>query len=94
MKYRKRAVLIDAIQYLGDPAPVFAWALDLIPYGAVMPLGEPYGNLVVDTPSGTLPVSPGDWITCDAKGEFGVCGQDIFAAEYEAVVQGEGIIPF
>ena len=86
MKFRKKPVVIEAIQY--NPhvncAEVAAF------------LGQTHddkycreagGNLswVIHTMEGDMECSPGDWIIKGIKGEFYPCKPDIFDATYEPV---------
>lgn len=84
MKFRKKPVVIDAVQFTGDNA-LAIWAF----------MGRPdlAANLelhdtdlpIVETREGTLVASLGDWIIKGVAGEFYPCKPDIFAATYDAV---------
>lgn len=82
MKYRKKPVVIEAVQYTGNNA------LEVIRF-----MGGPSGNLelhdtdlpAIHTLEGDMTASVGDWIIKGVKGEFYPCKPDIFAATYEAV---------
>lgn len=42
--------------------------------------------MLMNSSSGaTRPVSPGDWVIRDGRGEFHPCGPDVFAEAYEPV---------
>ena len=76
MKYRKKPVVIDAVQWfqLGDhPAVEPAHPRT----GADLPF--------IQTLEGKLYVTPGDWIITGVKGECYPCKPDIFEATYERV---------
>ena len=82
MKYRKKPVVIDAVQYDGTDAGYdavcgFAIGIHLDPRGD--------RTFAVPTLEGELIASPGDWIIRGVKGEYYPCKPDIFAATYEAV---------
>jgi len=78
LKYRKKPVVIDAVQYTG------ANFNDIEEFvGGDAEFRE--GQLVVATLEGPLRASPGDWIIKGVKGEFYPCKPNIFALTYEAV---------
>ena len=80
MKYRKKPVVIDAIQYDGKNCmAVLAWA------GASQITEDFLGGLEIPTLEGTMKASVGDWIIRGVRGELYPCKPDIFAATYEAV---------
>ena len=95
MKYRKKPVVIDAIQWTGNNIeqvlPFFGDISKLPnPDGYVNPgIGHcpPEGTLDIHTLEGTMTASAGDWIIKGIKGEFYPCKPDIFAATYEPVEQ-------
>jgi len=81
MKFRKKPVVIDAIQlsrvthtecceFIGD-------SLGPVNFGAV--------NLIIKTLEGEMLAIEGDWIIKGIKGEFYPCKPDIFEATYEKV---------
>jgi hypothetical protein len=77
-KYRKKPVVIDAVQFTGknfDEIEAFAGG------DACFVNGE----LVVATLEGSLRATIGDYIIKGIKGEFYPCKPDIFEATYEAV---------
>ena len=86
MKFRKKPVVIDAVQWDED-----ARTLDTLPGLRSIVLsheGSIYlpclcQNLRIKTPEGDLHVSRGDWIIRGVKGEYYPCKPDIFAATYE-----------
>jgi len=77
-KYRKKPVVIDAMQWNGpaDNAALQAFA------GHWASVGE---GVYITTLEGSMKASPGDWIIKGIKGEFYPCKPDIFAATYELV---------
>ena len=79
MKYRKKPVVIDAMQVTS--ATPFIDVAKFV--GKDIRVG--INGLVIDTLEGELHVSPGDWIIRGVKGEFYPCKPDIFAATYEPV---------
>ena len=80
MKFRKKPVVIEAIQYLGgdesqDDVADFMDAEIAVSDDAIL----------IDTLEGEMMAMPGDWIIKGIKGEFYPCKPDIFAATYDAV---------
>jgi hypothetical protein len=74
-KYRKKPVVIEAVQWFkhGDHPEV-----TLLPIG-----GSNAGKGFIHTLEGGHVVTPGDWIITGVKGEQYPCKPDIFAATYE-----------
>lgn len=86
-QYRKKPVVIDAIQWdgcaLSVPIPdwfIIPWSDKTIDRDA-----NDGSKLVIKTMEGDMTASAGDWIICGVKGELYPCKPDIFAATYEAV---------
>ena len=79
--YRKKPVVIEAVQWLGPNNPPHPEVVEYTDVEA--PMGE-RGRYYVNTLEGPLRVSPGDWIIKGIKGEHYPCKPDIFAATYEA----------
>lgn len=79
-KYRKKPVVIDAVQYVGtnwqEIVSLIGFDETSIDRGDV---------LIIHTLEGAMRASPNDWIIRGIKGEFYPCKPDIFAATYEAV---------
>ena len=78
-KFRKKPVVIEAIQFTG------------LNFGVIESfVGGDYGkdangDGVIATLEGAMKISLKDWIIKGARGEFYPCKPDIFAATYEAV---------
>ncbi len=71
MKYRKKPVVIEAVQFEATkPLP------DGVEY-------DSKGYAIIRTLEGDMRVSDGDWIITGVKGERYPCKPDIFAAIYE-----------
>lgn len=91
-KYRKKPVVVDAVQNDGEWAPILAW-LDSLHDGhySVPPGGEPPitrtsdGALHIKTLEGVMTARPGWWVIRGVAGEFYPCDPDIFQATYDAV---------
>lgn len=93
MKFRKKPVVIDAIQIPVDKfgeRDFFAWGELAATLGMWMP-DAPWKvteNLGIDIPTleGVMHASPGDWIIRGVHGECYPCKPDIFEKTYERVV--------
>jgi hypothetical protein len=88
MKYRKKPVVIEAIQYegKGNVVPRGAlpdWLWEALEKGIAHSTNgsDPF---ILETLEGPLTVSPGDWIIRGVKGELYPCKPDVFAATYGA----------
>ena len=91
-KFRKKPVVIEAMQYTGQEAlnTVFNWVAQESRGGASgRVLYEREAELHILTLEGEMHVSVGDWIIKGVKGEFYPCKPDIFEATYEALEEGE-----
>lgn len=77
MKYRKKPVVIEAVQYQGCTTE--------IPYefGTAITRSIEGGSCFIETLEGTHECRVGDYIIKGVKGEFYPCKPDIFAATYE-----------
>jgi hypothetical protein len=80
MKFRKKPVVIDAMEYRGNNRGLL---LSFI--GGSAHFNDLQGDLLIRTLEGVMVVSPGDWVIKGIKGEFYPCKPDIFAATYEPV---------
>ena len=83
MKFRKKPVVIDAIQFLGDDKNViecmdFCQSITKETYRA-------NNTLTIPTLEGKMICSKGDWIIKGVNGEFYPCKPDIFEKTYEKV---------
>jgi hypothetical protein len=75
MKFRKKPVVIDAIQFIGNFEEIEQFV------GGDSEFRD--GKLLVATLEGPLWASDKDWIIKGIKGEFYPCKPDIFEATYE-----------
>jgi hypothetical protein len=87
MRYRKKSVVIDAVQYAGggnldSPGGPPEWIWEAFE-SAVLQATNGTDPLLIVTLEGDLTVSPGDWIIRGVKGELYPCKPDIFAATYD-----------
>lgn len=77
MKYRKKSVVIEAVQFTGlnfNEIEEFVGG----DYGK-----DASGHGVIATLEGAMRVSDNDWIIKGVKGEFYPCKPDIFASTYD-----------
>ena len=79
MKFKKKPVVIDAVQYTGDN---YAEIKDFAMNDVFVGRGE---ELYVNTLEGDLHASKGDWIIKGVDNEFSPCKPDIFEKTYEPV---------
>lgn len=78
-KYRKKPVVVDAIQWTGDNTREIARFVGI-------PDDQPIGNAInINTIEGTLRPIEGDYIIKSIKGEFYPCKPNMFKAFYEKV---------
>ena len=82
MKYRKKPIVIEAVQFDPHQHPwpdgVIAWPKD-----GPLPRDMSWGY--IDTLEGKMHVIAGDWIITGVKGEIYPCKDDIFRASYDPV---------
>lgn len=93
-KYRKKPVVIEAMQYDGTAESfdrIWGWLcpsddtlLSPVHCDSDRP-GEPPGDLSVDTLEGEMTARAGDWIIRGVVGEVYPCKPAVFAATYEEV---------
>lgn len=82
--FRKKPIVVEAMQYTGDPCEVYA--LQKFVGNALSPYYlDSADSLGIATLEGKMLVSVGDWIIKGVKGEFYPCKPDIFEATYEKV---------
>jgi len=88
MKFRKKPVVIDAVQWIPNPE---TWKKIKEMEGAVK---DPLNMIVwhtarefLDVPAlgGHMTAEDGDWVIKNVKGEFYTCKPDIFEQTYEPV---------
>lgn len=79
MKFRKKPVVIEAVQFLGIREGVE------LPAGVVCRGPWPMYPAFIATLEGEMQVGAGDWIITGVKGERYPCKPDIFEATYEKV---------
>ena len=79
MKFRKKPVVIEAVQFTGKNYKECESFIGKENYDNTLN----YPN--IKTLEGTMRVSEGDWIIKGVQGEFYPCKPDIFEQTYEAV---------
>jgi hypothetical protein len=98
MRFRKRPVLIDALQWDGT----YSGWIRIVAAFPDIKVGSCNYNPVLDTVhllfirtlEGSHEVSENDWIVRGVKGEYYPCKPDIFAMTYEPVPQEDsGAVP-
>lgn len=96
-QFRKKTVVIEAIQYTGDWPPIIEWLESLTGTGMAFQPGErppitrnENRSLTIPTLQGDHLAGVGDWIIQGVKGELCPCKAEIFAATYEPVLSEEG----
>jgi hypothetical protein len=78
VKYRKKPVVVEAIQYNGENKVETQLFMNMY-------LDEVYKRLRIPTYEGYVFASVGDYIIKGVKGEFYPCKPDIFEKTYEMV---------
>lgn len=98
MKFRKKPVVIEAVQWDGgaeNATPIIDWILSsghTVRWAEARDAWESEDgsqgytaepeHLAIDTLEGTMRAEPGDWIIRGIQGEFYPCKPDIFEATY------------
>ena len=101
MKFRKKPVVIDAVQFTREIIEAHLLDDKPLPEGVQLSSASchPKDRIVysyscyIDTLEGMMKVSEGDWIIKGVNGEFYPCKPDIFAATYEPVADGDNAPP-
>lgn len=92
MKFRKKPVIIEAIQWDGTESGIQKIKAKFLALETLAKTGHLKRDEVTSWRIGTLEgghiVTPGDWIIKGIKGEHYPCKPDIFEATYERV-EGE-----
>jgi hypothetical protein len=78
--YRKKPVVIQAIQWDGTPEGVMS-IKNFIDYTTTLIINSEY--LTIETLEGDMKVMPNDWVIKGVNGEFYPCKPDIFEKTYE-----------
>lgn len=80
-KFRKKPVVIEAVQYDGGNA----LEIELFTNGQAYKNGGKSDFMTIPTLEGDHTALTGDWIIKGVKGEFYPCKPDIFEATYDIV---------
>ena len=85
MKYRKKPVVIEAMQCIepNTPEQIVSWAQGTRPCGVGDLSAKQW--IEIETLEGTMRADYGDWIIKGVKGEFYPCKPDIFDMTYDPV---------
>ena len=88
MRYRKKPVVIEAMQVLDDirvHQQICEWARSSTEEGKIIPvvMSRFDSHLLIHTLEGTMHAQLGDFIIKGVQGEFYPCKPDIFAQTYE-----------
>jgi hypothetical protein len=82
MKFRKKPVVIDAIQFDGNMPEICTF---IGGRNGERYVARPPDAIGIETLEGTMWASKGDWIIKGVHGEFYPCKPEIFEKTYEAV---------
>lgn len=85
MKYTKRSVVIEAIQYTGDLKAVIAWVNAVSPAWAYRVSGMAGTDFCIETLEGNMVVREGDFVVCGVDGELYPVKPHIFEKTYVPV---------
>jgi hypothetical protein len=89
--YQKNPLQIRAVRWSGQESDFNKlpdWAIDDCLLGSE-PVDDGQYTLAIQTPEGTLTVSPGDFIIQGVQGEVYPCDPQVFAQTYEYVGEDE-----
>jgi len=79
-KFRKKPVVIEAVQWNGKNADeIQLFSRGIVRYSASE------GAIIIKTLEGFMRASVGDWIIRGVNGEFYACKPDVFEKTYEPV---------
>lgn len=82
MKFRKKPLEVEAIQYTGTNEK------ELVEFGhSNITYNQDLNFLKVFTLEGRMKISPGDWVIKGIKGEFYPIKNDIFIESYDKVIE-------
>ena len=85
-KYRKKPVVIEAIQWDGSPEAAYCIThIQGFDGRRIYWLDPAEDGLLIDTLEGAMTANLGDWIIKGIKGEIYPCKPDIFEMTYEEV---------
>lgn len=86
MKFRKKPIVVDAIQFDGkNHKEIYAWVDSFEGESEILMFDDYYEKITIDTLEGSMETHPGDWIIRGVAGEYYPCKPEIFEATYERV---------
>lgn len=86
MKYRKKPVEIEAVQWNGLNSNEIAEFMKMPIRTKTLPEeGNPNGKITIETLEGNMTASVNDFIIKGVQGEFYPCKPDIFELTYEKI---------
>lgn len=86
MKYRKKPVIIEAVQFKDDSADTIIALQEFMQSDLRVSYVDPDNPVIkIETLEGVMDASIGDFIIKGVNGEFYPCKPDIFEKTYEAV---------
>ena len=91
MKYRKKPVVIEAVQWTGiNLEEIKSFVGESLKYTIIdgawkAGIGKPAVSMEINTLEGVMEASVGDYIIKGVNGEFYPCKPDIFEKTYEAL---------
>ena len=80
MKYRKKPVVVEAVQWTGNNVEEISVFTDAF---CDWRYENDVKRLFIETLEGTMKATPGDWIIRGVNGEYYPCKPDIFEKTYE-----------
>lgn len=84
MKYRKKPVVIEAVQFKDDSADTIVEIQEFMQKNLEVSYEKPDNPVIkIETLEGVMEASIGDFIIKGVKGEFYPCKPDIFEKTYE-----------
>jgi len=89
MRYRKKPVVIDAIQFTGNNIAEIIKFMQECANGnksRYLRYNTKKGEYFILTLEGEYKLTEGDYVICGVKGEFYPCKPDIFEITYEPVI--------
>jgi len=93
MQYRKKPVVIEAVQYEGTPESVNA-VRDFVGDSLIfVDTVNRSGYYAIKTLEGIMRIETGDYVIRGVKGEFYPCKPDIFKATYDAIDADDDLAP-
>ena len=84
-QYRKKPVVIDAVQYDGNFRSLDCFSIKEVSHFIVSKDSEGKNCIKIPTLEGEMIASIGDYIIRGVKGEYYPCKPDIFEATYDTV---------